>query len=100
MPFIKGDPRAHREGRPKGIDNKTEIIQVRLTKAEKELFKRTSEFIYRGKSLSYAVRDIIMQFQLGAEHMFDKSASIEELHKKYKETLKGIQQELNNYEKI
>lgn len=66
----------------------TENINVRLTKGEKNLLKQTRDVFYEKKSIGWVVRELIKHHQKQFERLFDRSASEEEIEKKYQESLK------------
>lgn len=66
----------------------TENINVRLTKGEKNLLKQTRDVFYSKKSVGWVVRELIKHHQKQFERLFDRSASEEEIEKKYQESLK------------
>ena len=71
----------------------TENINVRLTKGEKNLLKKTRDVFYSKKSVGWVVRELIKHHQKQFERMFDRSASEEEIEKKYQESLKEAKNE-------
>ena len=71
----------------------TENINVRLTKGEKNLLKQTRDVFYEKKSIGWVVRELIKHHQKQFERLFDRSASEEEIEKKYQESLKEAQNE-------
>ena len=66
----------------------TENINVRLTKGEKNLLKQTRDAFYTKKSIGWVVRELIKHHQKQFERLFDRSASEEEIERKYQESLK------------
>ena len=66
----------------------TENINVRLTKGEKNLLKQTRDVFYTKKSIGWVVRELIKHHQKQFERLFDRSASEEEIERKYQESLK------------
>jgi 3-methyladenine DNA glycosylase AlkD len=71
----------------------TENINVRLTKGEKNLLKQTRDVFYSKKSIGWVVRELIKHHQKQFERLFDRSASEEEIEKKYQESLKEAKNE-------
>lgn len=71
----------------------TENINVRLTKGEKNLLKRTRDAFYSKKSVGWVVRELIKHHHKQFERLFDRSASEEEIEKKYQESLKEAKNE-------
>lgn len=71
----------------------TENINVRLTKGEKNLLKQTRDVFYEKKSIGWVVRELIKHHQKQFERLFDRSASEEEIEKKYQESLKEAKNE-------
>ena len=71
----------------------TENINVRLTKGEKNLLKKTRDVFYSKKSVGWVVRELIKHHQKQFERMFDRSASEKEIEKKYQESLKEAKNE-------
>ena len=71
----------------------TENINVRLTKGEKNLLKKTRDVFYSKKSVGWVVRELIKHHQKQFERMFDRSASEKDIEKKYQESLKEAKNE-------
>lgn len=74
----------------------TENINVRVTKGEKILLKKTRDAFYSKKSVGWVVRELIKHHQKQFERLFDRSASEEEIEKKYQESLKEAKNEIIN----
>lgn len=74
----------------------TEMINVRVTKGEKNLLKRTRDAFYSEKSVGWVIRELIKHHQKGLERMFDQSANDKEIEKKYQESLKEATNETIN----